>query len=150
MFAMWLFWGFNPGCPKFATSQFRKCISKPDGFSQQSYPELGKPDGQLSVPQTNPPSQSLSVSQSPSSSLQGLLLLQQLQSAVSPWHFEPKNNQLITFWVLSGNYAYSKALRCMFFGEWKNSCSSNLCNLSSLIGLGQDHQKNVKLKFFTT
>ena len=84
MFAMRLFWGVNPGYPKFATNQFHKCTSKPDGLSQQSYPELGKPDGQLSVPQTNPLLQSLSVSQSPSSSLQGLLLVQQLQPALLP------------------------------------------------------------------
>ena len=82
---VWVFLGLTRGCPKFATSYFHKCISKPDdGFSQQSYAELGKPDGQLSVPQTNPLAQSLSLSQSPSSSLQGLLLVQQLQSALLP------------------------------------------------------------------
>ena len=89
---VWVFLGLTHGCPKIVNSYFHKCISKPDGFSQQSYAELGKPDGQLLVPQTNPLSQSLSLSQSPSSSLQGLLLVQQLQLALLPLHFEPKNN----------------------------------------------------------
>ena len=37
-----------------------------------------------------------------------------------------------------------------FLGNEKNSCSSNSCNLSCLIGLGQDHQKNMQLKVLAT
>ena len=43
----------------------------------------------------------------------------------------------IFFWV-----KYSKALRCTFFGEWKNSCSSNSCNFCYLIGWKARWSKN--------
>ena len=48
---------------------------------------------------------------------------------------------MISILMLICSSDHSKALKCMFFGEWKNSCSSNLCNLSYLID-----QKNVQLK----
>ena len=44
---------------------------------------------------------------------------------------------------------YSKGLRYTFWGELKNSCSSNSCNLSYLIRQKQNHQKIMQLKFFT-
>ena len=47
-------------------------------------------------------------------------------------------------------YWYSKALRWRFFGEWKKSCSSNLCNFCYLIEWRQDDQKTMLLKVFTT
>ena len=37
---------------------------------------------------------------------------------------------------------YSKALRCTFLGEWKNSCSSNSCNFCYLIGWKARWSKN--------
>ena len=40
---------------------------------------------------------------------------------------------------------YSRALRCTFFGEWKNSCSSKFMQ-----GKGKIIKKTVQLKVFTT
>ena len=37
--------------------------------------------------------------------------------------------------------------RCMFLGEWNNSCSSNSCNLSYLIRQRQQHKKPRSLRF---
>ena len=44
---------------------------------------------------------------------------------------------------ISAYLNYSKALRYTFFGEWKNSCSSNSCNFCYLIGWRQDDIKTV-------
>ena len=45
---------------------------------------------------------------------------------------------------------YSKALRYTFFGEWKNSCSSNSCNFCYLIGWKARWSKNRAAQGFTT
>ena len=48
-------------------------------------------------------------------------------------------------WSSTNTYqhiTYSKALRCTFFGEWKNSCSSNSCNFCYLIGWKARWSKN--------
>ena len=45
---------------------------------------------------------------------------------------------------------YSKASRCTFFGEWKNSCSSNSCNFFYLIGWKARWSKNRAAQGFTT
>ena len=44
--------------------------------------------------------------------------------------------------ILEQFWNYSKAWRCTFFGEWKNSCSSNSCNLFYLIGWKARWSKN--------
>ena len=57
------------------------------GFSQQSYAESGKSEGQLFVPQTRFPAQSLSDWQSPSFSLHLWSSLQQFHSVFKAVHF---------------------------------------------------------------